>query len=196
MKERFSSRHVAFLGMMTALVFVSNYARIVIPVSIGGNTSFTLANIVCVLSGLLFGPAGGLASGLGSALYDLTFPAYASEAWLTFINKGLMGLAAGLAAYAGRRGHLDLPMKKGGYPRFLASAVVGCIVYYILYFAKNIWYNGMLVEGLTFQASLAILPLKVSASLFNSVIAIVAAPPLAVALLFALRRIHLLPERG
>lgn len=196
MQQSFSSRRLAFLGMMTALVFASNYARIVIPISIGGNTSFTLANIVCVLSGLLFGPAGGLAAGLGSALYDLTFPAYASEAWLTFINKGIMGLAAGLVVCAGRGGREEAVLKGDGYPRYLIAAIVGCIAYYILYFSKNIWYNGMLVEGLTFQASLAILPLKVSASIFNSGIAIAAAPPLAVALQTALRKSGLLPERA
>ena len=74
MKQRFTTRKLAFLGMMTALVFASNYARIIMPIAIGGRTSFTLANIVCCLSGLLLGPIGGLASGLGSALYDLTSP--------------------------------------------------------------------------------------------------------------------------
>ena len=85
------------LGMMTALVFVSNYLRITMPIAIGGRTSFTLANIMCCLSGLLLGPVGGLASGLGSALYDLTNPAFAAECWITFITKGVMGMVAGLA---------------------------------------------------------------------------------------------------
>ena len=56
MNRRFDPRTLAFLGMMTALVFASNYARIIMPIAIGGRTSFTLANIVCVLSGLLLGP--------------------------------------------------------------------------------------------------------------------------------------------
>ena len=96
MNRRFDPRTLAFLGMMTALVFASNYARIIMPIAIGGRTSFTLANIVCVLSGLLLGPIGGLASGLGSALYDLTNPLYAAECWITFLTKGVMGLVAGL----------------------------------------------------------------------------------------------------
>ena len=66
---------LTMLGMMTALVFVSNYLRITMPIAIGGRTSFTLANIMCCLSGLLLGPVGGFASGLGSAIYDLTNPA-------------------------------------------------------------------------------------------------------------------------
>ena len=38
---------LTMLGMMTALVFVSNYLRITMPIAIGGRTSFTLANIMC-----------------------------------------------------------------------------------------------------------------------------------------------------
>ena len=34
---------LTMLGMMTALVFVSNYLRVTMPITIGGRTSFTLA---------------------------------------------------------------------------------------------------------------------------------------------------------
>lgn len=94
---------LTMLGMMTALVFVSNYLRITMPIAIGGRTSFTLANIMCCLSGLLLGPVGGFASGLGSAIYDLTNPAYAPECWITFLTKGVMGMVAGLAMKDRRR---------------------------------------------------------------------------------------------
>ena len=82
-KDRFSVQKLALLGMMSALVFASNYLRVTMPIAIGGRTSFTLANILCCMSGLVLGPAGGLASGLGSAIYDLTNPLYASECWIT-----------------------------------------------------------------------------------------------------------------
>ena len=40
------------------------------------------------LSGLLFGGiSGGLASGIGGALYDLTNPLYITSAPVTFISK-------------------------------------------------------------------------------------------------------------
>ena len=71
-QEKGNVNKLTMLGMMTALVFVSNYLRITMPIAIGGRTSFTLANIMCCLSGLLLGPVGGVASGVGSALYDLT----------------------------------------------------------------------------------------------------------------------------
>ena len=44
----------------------------------------------------LYAVYGGLSAGIGSALYDLMDPSYASEAWITFINKFMMGLVAGL----------------------------------------------------------------------------------------------------
>ncbi len=184
-KNRISVLALATLGMMTALVFVSNYLRVTMPIAIGGKTSFTLANIMCCLSGLLLGPLGGLASGLGSALYDLTNPVFASECWITFITKGIMGLVAGLAM--GRAEHREEPR----YPRCLTGAVCGCIAYYVLYFFKCFAYDGLLVEGLQPAAALGILPLKVPASLFNAAVAIAIAPPLCLILRSALKRAHL-----
>lgn len=181
MKQRYSTQKLAFLGMMTALVFASNYARIVLPIAVGGQTSFTLANIVCVLAGLLLGPVGGLASGLGSALFDLTFPAYAPECWITFLTKGTMGLVAGLAVTRNRSEELT-------YPRALTGAVAGCAAYYVLYFFKSFFYNGLLLEGLQPAMALAVLPLKIPASIFNGVIAVVVAPPLARVLHVLLKR--------
>ena len=180
-----STLKIAVLAMMTALVFASNYLRITMPIAIGGNTSFTLANIMCCLSGLLLGPIGGLASGLGSALYDLTNPLFVSECWLTFLTKGAMGLGAGLVMW--KASHREEPT----YPRCLSGAALGCVIYYILYFAKSYFYNGLLVDGLTPTVALATLPLKVPASIFNAVLALVAAPLLCVLIRTALKRSHL-----
>lgn len=174
---------LAMLGMMTALVFVSNYLRVTMPIAIGGRTSFTLANIMCCLSGLLFGPAGGLASGLGSALYDLTNPAYAPECWITFITKGVMGLVAGVFM----KKYRDNPT----YVRALIGAVMGCAAYYILYFFKCFAYDGLLIEGLPVNVALGILPLKIPASIFNASVAIIAAPPLFLAIRKALDKAHI-----
>ena len=102
MKKKLDLRTICMLGLLTAVCFAGNYARIKLPMTIGGTSAFTLGNITCVLSGLLMGPIGGLASGLGAALYDCMDPAYLMEAPLTFLNKGAMGLVAGVAAYHGR----------------------------------------------------------------------------------------------
>lgn len=177
-----SIEKLTLLGMMTALVFVSNYLRVTMPIAIGGRTSFTLANIMCCLSGLLFGPIGGLASGLGSALYDLTNPAYVSECWITFITKGVMGLVAGLAMT-----HRDAPK----YSRCMLASTLGCAAYYVLYFFKSFAYDGLLLGGLTASVAAAALPLKIPASLFNGAVAIILAPPLCMALCRAMKRAHL-----
>ena len=159
---------LTMLGMMTALVFVSNYLRITMPIAIGGRTSFTLANIMCCLSGLLLGPVGGFASGLGSAIYDLTNPAYAPECWITFLTKGVMGMVAGLAMK---------DRETPAYGRCTVSAALGCVAYYILYFFKSFAYDGLLMGGLTASVAAAALPLKIPASLFNGAVAIILAPP-------------------
>ena len=185
MKQKMSTQRLAFLGMMTALVFAGNYARIVMPVPVGGVPSFTLANILCVLSGLLLGPVGGLASGLGSALYDLTNPLWAAECWITFLTKGAMGLMAGVAVSARRRGP---EAGKATYGRYLLSAVVGCLTYYVLYYLKDFFYNGMLLGGLQPQAAAVTLLAFVPTSLFNGGVAVIAAPPLALAIREALAR--------
>ena len=180
-----STQRLALLGMMTALVFAGNYARIVLPVPVGGVPSFTLANILCVLSGLLLGPVGGLASGLGSALYDLTNPLWAAECWITFLTKGAMGLVAGAAAFAGRR---SWEAKPAAYGRCLMAAAAGCLAYYVLYYLKDFFYNGMLIGGLQPQAAAVTLLALIPTSIFNGGVAIVAAPPLALAVREALKR--------
>ena len=185
METRFSARRLALTGMMAALVFAGNYARIVLPLSIGGQTSFTLANIFCCLSGLVLGPIGGLASGVGSALYDLTNPIFAADCWITFLTKGAMGLCAGMMVKDA------LKEDRLTFPRALAGASVGCLVYYILYFAKTFFYSGMLMKGLTPAAAALLVLEKIPASVFNAGVALIAAPPAALAVLQALRRSHL-----
>ncbi len=181
-KDRFSVQKLALLGMMTALVFAGNYLRVIMPIAIGGKTSFTLANILCCMSGLVLGPAGGLASGLGSALYDLTNPLYAAECWLTFLTKGAMGLVAGLTVKKA------LQEDKLTYPKALTGAILGCVTYYILYFAKSVFYDGILLEGLTLTVAVAVIPLKLPASIFNAAVAIIGAPVLTIAVRSALKR--------
>ena len=155
------------LGMMTALVFVSNYLRITMPIAIGGRTSFTLANIMCCL---------------GSALYDLTNPAFAAECWITFITKGVMGMVTGLAMK-------DRVTPK--YGRCTVAAALGCLAYYILYFFKSFAYDGLLLGGLTASVAGAALVLKIPASLFNGAVAIIIAPPLCLALRKALQKTNI-----
>lgn len=134
---------LAFLGMMTALVFASNYARIIMPIAIGGRTSFTLANIVCCLSGLLLGPIGGLGlRAWAPPSMDLTNPLYAAECWITFLTKGIMGLAARLGPAAappiGR-----LPAIPVVWPaRYAAASPITCSTFSSASHTTVCWWRG------------------------------------------------------
>lgn len=183
--NRFSTRRLALLGMMAALVFAGNYARIVLPLSIGSQTSFTLANIFCCLSGLIMGPLGGLAAGVGSLLYDLTDPRFVSDCWITFLTKGAMGLATGLVVSG------SLKEDRLTYGRALAGTAVGCVAYYILYFAKTFFYTGLLKQGLPAPGAWLLVLEKIPASVFNAAVALIAAPPLVLAVIAALKRSNL-----
>ena len=130
-------------AMMAALVFAGNYMRVKIPVSLGGTTAFTLANILCALSGLLLGPWwGGLAAGLGSAIFDMLDPEYIVEAPITFLTKGMYGLVAGLVLYYGFRSARDK------YGPQLTATICAALSYMAVYSVKVFFFNGMFLQGL------------------------------------------------
>ena len=178
---------ICAVAMMAAIVFVGNYLRVKIPVSLGGTTSFTLANILCALAGLLLGPWwGGLAAGLGSAIYDMLDPEYIVEAPITFLTKGMYGLVAGLVLY-----YIFKNSKEKYGPQAVAAAC-SAAAYLLVYSVKVFFYNGMVLQGLTEPAQCWILVAsKLPASVFNGVVAVVFAPILGVALMKALRASHL-----
>ena len=190
-KNRTTILKICMGAMMMALVFVSNYLRIVLPVSVGGVTAFTLANIMCTLSGLLLGPWWGFAAaGLGSALYDLTNPAYAVEAPITFFTKGTYGLVAGLVLYFVFVKQMN--RERDSYPAMLASALCAALAFLVVYSVKVYFYNGMLIQGFTAPAQCwALIVAKLPATLFNGTVAVVFAPILGVALHKALKAAHL-----
>ena len=175
------------VAMMAAIVFVGNYLRVKIPVSLGGTTSFTLANILCALAGLLLGPWwGGLAAGMGSAIYDMLDPEYIVEAPITFLTKGMYGLVAGLVLY-----YVFKNSREKYGPQALATACAA-VAYLLVYSVKNFFYNAMFLEGLTEPIQCwIVVASKLPASVFNGVVAVVFAPILGVALMKAMRAAHL-----
>ena len=190
-KNRAMILRICTAAMMTALVFAGNYLRIVLPISVGGVTAFTLANIMCTLSGLMLGPWWGFAAaGLGSALYDLTNPVYAVEAPITFFTKGTYGLVAGLVLYFVFVKQMD--RERDSYPAMLASALCAAVMFLVVYSAKVYFYNGMVLQGFTVPAQCwALIVAKLPATLFNGTVAVVFAPILGVALHKALKAAHL-----
>ena len=182
MNQKISTKRIAMAGLLAALTAVGSAMRITVPADLVGTSSIHLGNIFCALSGLLLGPGmGGLAAGLGSAIYDMTNPLYIGEAWLTFLMKGAYGLAAGLVFK-----HL----KVREYVRDLLGTTAGAVTYAVLYLGKTC-VNGMILKGLTFNAALIATAAKLPATTFNMAVAMVVAPILSKAIRKALEQNHI-----
>lgn len=162
-------------GLMAALVYVGNYLQIKIPNGVLV-TRIHFGNSMCLLAGLLFGGlSGGLASGIGAGLYDLFDPAYIVSAPFTFINKFAMGFTAG---YLRRKG-------KGEKAGVLISAIVGQLVYIVLYLVKS--YFTIIIIGGTSEAAWTAVGTNAITSSVNAVIAVAVSVPLYFALSKALK---------
>ncbi|MBR4863825.1 MAG: ECF transporter S component [Oscillospiraceae bacterium] len=185
MNKHFTTKRIVMTALMAALTVAGSALRIKVP-SIVGTSAFHLGNIMCALSGILLGPwLGGLASGLGSALYDILLdPAYISESWITLLTKGAYGLVAGLVAYGF---HTNWHASTKKYLRALLATIAGALTYAFLYLSKTCFYSGMLMKGLTLEGALWGTLDKLPATTFNMAVAIVAAPLLAVAISKALK---------
>lgn len=183
-KSTITTRKIVITALMAALTVAGSAIRVTMPIDIAGTTSFHLGNIMCALSGLLLGPwFGGLAAGLGSAIYDIMNPLYISECWITFLTKGAYGLVAGLIAYAGT--------KSWSYRKAVLASAGGAVTYALLYLAKSYFYSGLLIKGLTPDAALLTIYAKLPATIFNAVVAIIFAPILGIAIRKALEANHI-----
>lgn len=175
---------IAAVGVFAALVFVSNMISIPIPVAIGDVSRIHLGNIFCLLSGFVLGPvSGGLAAGIGSALYDMTNPAYIASAPFTFVFKFLLAAVCGWVAYA--RGN------DGGNHRMnIFAAAAGSVTYMILYLGKA------LIQGLLLGnepgAVMVSVATKAATSGINAIIAVVVSVPLCAVVRAALKKSRLL----
>lgn len=189
MKKTFTTKKIVLCGLLAALTVAASGLRIKVPLDITGFSAFHLGNILCALSGILLGPwLGGLAAGLGSAIYDMLDPVYISECWLTFLMKGAYGIAVGLIAHRGN-GSWD-----HSYIKALLGTIAGALTYAALYLAKSYFYGGRLLAGLTHEAAMLNLAGKLPATVFNALIAIVCAPLLAIAISKALQKSRLTLE--
>ncbi len=183
-KPTLSVKTLALAGMMTAVVMVSNIWRI--PT---GYSQLHVANAVCLLAGMLFGGVkGGIIAALGSALYDLTNPAYVAEAWITFINKGAMALACGIIVN-------DRGNRLSRHAVNLIGSITGAVLYIALYLFKSYvqmrWVTPVPPE--TIPVSLVG---RLSSSAINGLFAVIVAPILYTALYPALTKSGLLEPVG
>lgn len=171
-------------AVMAALVALGSKLEIQIP-SILGSSRFHLGNVMCALSGLLLGPWwGGLAAGIGSAIFDLFDPLRVMEAPITFLTKGVYGVVAGAVYFKVFKG-------RSNYVNEAVASALAAVSYIVLYLAKSFFYNGLLIKGLSADAAwLAVLE-RVPSSVFNGVVAVIFAPILGVALHTALKAARL-----
>ena len=171
-------KKITLIGMMAAVVCVVTLFRFPLL-----GTKVHFANTMCVLSGLLLGPVcGGMAAGLGSAIYDVLLGGYgAVEALITFVNKFLMAWAAAmLVRTAGER-----PMW-----RVIIAGVVGAFTYMALYLFKT-WIFQKFVYGYAADAVWATLLSKAPGSFINACLASVASPIIYAALKPSLKKMGL-----
>ena len=179
---------VTLTAVFAALVFVSSMLSVPIPVAIGDVTRIHLGNIFCLLSGFVLGPVGGgLAAGLGSAVYDMTNPAYISSAPFTFVFKFLLAAVCGWAAYA--RGS-----RAENHGQNILAAIAGSATYMVLYLGKS-FIEGMLLGSALVPVLLSVGTKAVTSSV-NAVIAVVVSVPLCAAIRLALKKSHLLEKLG
>lgn len=173
-----STLAIVTVGILSAIVFVSNYLSIPIPISVGDVTRIHLANGMCLLAGIIAGPiGGGLAAGIGSALYDVFDPIYITSAPFTFVFKFLMAFVAGHFA------------KRAPSPRsFIAilGSVLGQLLYITLYLSKT--FVERTLQGSAFEAIIPELITKLGVSLTNAVIAVIIASILSISVVAALKK--------
>lgn len=185
--ERTASQKIqrlAAIGLMAALVFVGNYFQIQIPNGFLV-TRIHLGNSMCLLAGLLFcGSTGGLASGIGAALFDLMTPAYVLSAPYTFISKFAMGFVAGKLNKKNKDGKIPLHTT-------IIAAVAGQLTYIVLYLLKS-FFTVLILGGTTEAAWLAVQTNAVTSGI-NAVLAVVISVPLYIALRTALVRTPIKP---
>lgn len=184
-KEKLNARTLALIGVLSALVFAASW----LSIPIGQTTRIHLGNIVCLMSGLVFGPwVGGVTAGLGSMLYDFTNPLFLPEFWITFLMKFAMGFVAGALA----RG-LKRRLPRGA--AYLVAAVCGQLLYIALYLFKSAMMQHF-VLGNPWQAVGPVVAVNAAVSALNGAIAVAGAALLAPALRAALGAAGLFRQRG
>ncbi len=185
-QKKISSYYVAMVAVFAALVFVSNWLSVPIPVPVGDVSRVHLGNVFCLLCGFILGPvSGGLASGVGAALFDLMNPAYIASAPFTFVFKFLLAAVCGWVAYGGGR-------KGENHKWNVLAAVCGSLTYMALYLGKS-FVQGLLL-GSEMGTVLTSLLTKFVTSGVNAIIAVVVSVPLCAAVRLALKKSGLLDK--
>lgn len=188
MEKQTKIYRIAAIGVFAALTFAGNKIWIPIPVAIGDISRIHFGNIFCLLSGFVLGPiGGGLAAGIGGALFDLTDPAFITSAPFTFVFKFALAAVCGWAANV-HGGRAENHMQN------IFAAAAGSLTYMILYLSKA-FIQGLLL-GSEMGAVLTAVATKAVTSGINAVIAVVVSVPLCAVVRVALKKSRLLEKMG
>ena len=179
--SKYSIYKMAVIGLMAAMVFVATNFRIEIPTPLG-KTMLHLGNVMCILSGLLFGGTiGGLAAGFGSSIFDLFDPAFAPEFWITFIMKFTMGFIAGKISHWNNFNGENKKINT-------VAALSGAAAYVLLYISKTIILQYFILNS-NWEAVIAVAGTKFLVSSVNASVAVIASLALSMALRPALKSV-------
>ena len=162
---------IVFTGVMAAIICVITTFRIPL-----GQSKVHFANSMCLLSGLLLGPAwGGTAAGLGSAIYDVLLGGYSFfDALITFVSKFAMAWVTGILYKTWVLKKEEKSWKENLLPLIL-SCVLDALTYVALYMLKT-WLFKMYVEPVPTDTIPGIMVAKLIPSLINAAFAVVTAP--------------------
>ncbi|MBR3935233.1 MAG: ECF transporter S component [Oscillospiraceae bacterium] len=165
-QKKFTVRDLAEIGVLAALVFVATYFLKIGPIPTpAGPTQFKMGNAVCLLGAMVFGKTkGGLAAGIGSAMFDLTQPAFVAGAPFTFAFFFAMSYVCGWVSKIG--GNDGTVTKKNVF-----GAVCGACTYLVLHLGKS--FITLLLEGSDASAALVACGTKFVTSGVDAVFAIV-----------------------
>lgn len=166
--KKFTVRDLAEIGVLAALVFVATYFIKIGPIPTpAGPTMLKTGNAVCLIGAILFGKVkGGLAAGIGSALFDLTNPAFVADAPFTFIFFFIMAFVCGAVSHVGGNTGANKKWNTIG-------AACGAFTYLVLHLGKS--FITLVLEGSGAAAALAACGTKFITSGFNAVFAVVVA---------------------
>ena len=174
-KQTWSVAQIAYIGVMAAIVLAVTEFRIPL-----GESKIHLANAFCLLSGMLLGPvSGGLASGIGSAIYDAHAGYDAAGVLITFVSKFAMAWVCAKLMSVREEKRLT-PV------RTALACVGGALTYVALYMLKTYVYQRIVYEN-PLDAVLIVMWGKLIPSLINAAAAVIVAPILYHALMPALK---------
>ena len=157
-------KYITQIALYSAFVVVSSKLEIRL-----NDTRIHLGNSMCLLSAFLLKPLhAGLASGLGSLIFDLLFypSSFAFNLFFTFINKFILAFTCSFLFNKLKQKRINILLN------LIISGFVGQISYIFLYLFKT-FIEKYYFYNLNINAVFTEIIIKLSASIVNAIFAII-----------------------